>query len=205
MSKRNSAGFTCRAPAGGIGRDRRARQPRDAASNFFRRARRSRPTSKSARSTRSISQRDAFTLVEVLVALCIFAMAVVVLGSSYLNVLISYETVSRGVQINEDFAFARQLVLREPDRQKLEQGGEFETAGGRRASWSVEITSTSVPNVFNVAFTCEIADPARTEPDKTTQQFTVLRPTWVIDTAERDKLKSEMKTRIYELQGKKQP
>jgi general secretion pathway protein I len=143
-----------------------------------------------------------FTLIEVLVALCIFAMAVVVLGASYLNVLNSYETVSRGVQINEDFAFARQLILREPDREKLEQGGEFETATGQRAAWSVEITSTTVPNVFNVAFTCEINDPTRTEPDRTIQQFTVLRPTWVIDVAERDKLKEEIKTRIYELQGK---
>jgi hypothetical protein len=130
-------------------------------------------------------------------------MAVVVLGSSYLNVLIGYETVARGTQVNEDFAFARQLVLREPDREKLEQGGEFETAGGRRAAWSVEITSTTVPNVFNVAFTCELNDPTRTQPDKLTQTFTVLRPTWVIDTAERDQLKAEIKTRIYELQGKK--
>jgi prepilin-type N-terminal cleavage/methylation domain-containing protein len=147
--------------------------------------------------------RHAFTLVEVLVALCIFAMAVVVLGSSYLNVLISYETVARGVQVNEDFAFARQLILREPDRTKLENGGEFEATGGRRAKWSAEITSTTVPNVFNVAFTCEVSDPNRTEPEKVAQQFTVLRPTWVTDTGERDKLKSEMKTRIYELQGKK--
>ena len=146
-----------------------------------------------------------FTLIEVLVALCIFAMAAVVLGSAYLNVLISYETVSRGVQVNEDFAFARQLVLREPDRQKLEEGGQFETAGGRRAQWNVEITSTLVPNVFNVVFNCEVADPTRTEPDRLTQQFTVLRPTWVIDTAERDTLKNEIKTRIYELQGKQLP
>ena len=145
----------------------------------------------------------AFTLIEVLVALCIFAMAVVVLGSSYLNVLISYETVSRGTQVNEDFAFARQLVLREPDRTKLEQGGEFETASGRRAAWSVEITSTTVPNVFNIAFSCELNDPTRTQPDKMTQNFTVLRPTWVVDTAERDKLKADIKTRIFELQGKK--
>ena len=144
-----------------------------------------------------------FTLVEVLVALCVFAMAAVVLGASYLNILTSYEVVSRGVLINEDFAFARQIVLREPDRQKLEQGGEFETAGNRRAKWSVEITSTPMPDVFTVAFTCEISDPARTEPEKLTQTFTLLRPTWVIDTAERDKLKADVKTRILELQGKK--
>jgi general secretion pathway protein I len=149
------------------------------------------------------SQARAFTLFEVLVALSIVAMAVVVLGSSYLNVLNSYEVVRRGVLINEDFAFARQQVLREPDRKKLEQGGEFETAGGRRARWEVEIVSTSIPDVFNVVFTCEIADPTRTEPERVSQSFSVLRPTWSIDAAERGKLKEEIKTRILELQGKK--
>lgn len=136
-------------------------------------------------------------------ALVIFAMAAVVLGSSYLNVLTSYEVVSRGMTVDQDFAFARELVLREPDREKLEQGGEFEGAGGRRVRWSVEITSTTVPNVFTVAFQCELSDPTRPEAEKRTQQFTLLRPTWVTDVAERDKLKEEMKARIYELQGKK--
>ena len=145
----------------------------------------------------------AFTLLEVLVALCIFAMAAVVLGSSYLNVLTSYESVSRSMKTNEDFAFARQLVLREPDRKKLEQGGEFDTAKGGHARWSAEITSTTMPNVFNVGFTCEISDTTGGEPQKVTQNLTVLRPTWVIDTGERDKLKQEVKARIYELQGKK--
>jgi prepilin-type N-terminal cleavage/methylation domain-containing protein len=145
-----------------------------------------------------------FTLIEVLVSLCIFAMVVVVLGGAYLNVLNSYEAVARGVLVNEDFAFARQLVLQEPDRLKLEQGGEFETASNGRAQWSVEITSTTMPNVFNVAFTCEIADTTSANPKKVVQNFTVLRPTWVTDVAERDKLKAEVKTRIYELQGRKQ-
>ncbi len=146
----------------------------------------------------------AFTLMEVLVALTIFALAAVVLGSSYVNVLNGYEVVSRGVQIGEDFAFARQLVLTETDRKKLEEGGDFETSGGRRAKWSVEIESTNLPDVFKVAFTCEIADPARMEPERLVQTFTVLRPTWVTDAGERGKLKEEIKTRILELQGKQQ-
>jgi general secretion pathway protein I len=163
-----------------------------------------RPLSKfSARAARLSRSSAGFTLVEVLVALCIFAMAVVVLGASYLNVLNGYEVVSRGMQVNEDFTFARQLVLREPDREKLEQGGEFETSAGGRARWSVEIVSTSMPDVFNVAFTCEISDPTRPEADKKVQNFTVLRPTWSVDIAERDKLKNEVKMRIHELQGKK--
>jgi general secretion pathway protein I len=147
-----------------------------------------------------------FTLLEVLVALSIFALAVVVLGSTYLNVLNSYEAVSRGVQIGEDFAFARQLVLNEPDREKLEEGGQFDTAGGQRADWRVVIESTTVADLFNVTFTCEITDPTRLEPERVVQTFRLLRPTWSIDPAERSQLKEDAKTRIYELQGKlKQP
>src|SRR5215217_3850408 len=106
--------------------------------------------------SRGEPEPSGFTLIEVLVALCIFAMAAVVLGSAYLNVLTSYQVMARGTQVNEDFAFARQQVLLEPDRKKLEQGGEFETTGGRRARWSVDIESTSVADVYRVAFTCEI-------------------------------------------------
>ena len=94
-------------------------------------------------------------------------------------------------------------MLTEPDRKKLEQGGEFETANGRRAKWSVEIESSNVPDVFRVIFTCEITDPARAEPEKLTQTFMLLRPTWVIDVGERDKLRQEMRARIQELQVKK--
>jgi general secretion pathway protein I len=143
-----------------------------------------------------------FTLLEVLMAMALFAMAAVMLASAYLNVLNSYETAGRAAQLNEDFAFARQLVLNEPDRKKVEEGGEFATAAGHRARWSVEIASTNVADVFRVAFNCEISDPVRQEPDRVTQSFLVMRPTWVIDAAERGKLKEEAKTRILELQGK---
>lgn len=143
-----------------------------------------------------------FTLLEVLMALVIFALAAVMLGSAYVNVLNSYEVAARGTLVNEDFAFARQLVLSEPDRKKLEEGGEFDTADGRHARWSVEITSSNLADLFHVAFTCELSDPGRGEPLKQVQAFTLLRPTWSIDAAERTKLKEETKTRILEMQGK---
>ena len=150
------------------------------------------------------NRRAAFTLIEVLVALAIFPLVAVVLGAAYLNVHNSYEALSRGRQVSEDFAFARQVVLTEPDRTKLEQGGEFETAGGRRARWTVEIEPTTMADLFRVTFTCEIPDPMRPEPDKLVQTFVLLRPTWSTDAIERSKLNEEAKTRIFELQGKKQ-
>jgi len=133
-------------------------------------------------------------------ALLIFALAAVVLGSAYLNVLNSYEVVTRTAQASEDMAFARQLVLTETDREKLELGGDFEATGGRQARWGVEIASTAMADLFAVTFTCEISDPLRPEPEKLVQQFTLLRPTWSIDPVERSKLKEDTRTRIFELQ-----
>lgn len=153
----------------------------------------------SARDRRRVNSYRAFTLLEVLIALVIFALAAAVLGSAYVNVLNSYEVAARGVTLDEDFAHARQIVLTEPDRKELEKGGDFETADGRRATWEVEIASTHLPDVFQVAFRCSIDDPTRTEPLQTEQTFTVFRPTWSDDEAERSKLKEDLKKRIVEL------
>lgn len=137
-------------------------------------------------------------------ALVIFALAAVVLGSAYVNVLNGYEVAARGMVRNEDFAHARQQVLAEPDRLKVEEGGDFETVDGRQAQWRAEITSTNTADLFHVAFTCEISAPGQTEPLQVVENFVLLRPTWSIDPGERDKLKEDAKTRILELQGQKQ-
>jgi general secretion pathway protein I len=107
---------------------------------------------------------------------------------------------ARGMISNEEFAHARRILLTEPDRTKLEQGGEFETADGRQLTWDVEITSSSIPDLFNVALTCEIAGSSGPQPEGITQTFVLLRPTWSIDLAERGKLLEEAKTRILEIQ-----
>lgn len=144
-----------------------------------------------------------FTLVEVLMAIAIFAFSAVILASTYVNVLNGYLLVERGAQASADLTFARSLVLTEPDRKKLEQGGEFDTTDGRHAKWEVEILSTATADLFTVNFTCTVGAAAEAEPQKTVQTFTVLRPTWSIDPAERSKLREDAKQRILEMQAKK--
>jgi general secretion pathway protein I len=146
--------------------------------------------------------RGAFTLLEVLVALTIFALMAIVLGAAYLNVLTSYAIAAKSNQVNVDVAFARAQMLAEPDRTLIEQGGDFDSADSRHVKWSATIASTSINDLFTVTFVCEIADPAKSDPDRVTQTFTVLRPTWS-DPAERGKLLEDAKARIAELQGKK--
>lgn len=142
---------------------------------------------------------------EVLVALAIFAMAAIALAGAYLNVLNGYEVAKRGIANDPDVAFARSIVLQEPDRTKLEPGGEFDTAEGHHVKWSVDIASTSLNDLFTVTFTCEVTDPAEKQPEKTVETFTLLRPTWSIDQAEHDKLLQDAKNRILQMQGKQQP
>jgi general secretion pathway protein I len=147
------------------------------------------------------SNISAFTLLEVLVALMIFALTAVVLGSAYVNVLYSYQVAARANQTHEDVAFARSQLLAEPDRKVVEEGGDFESTNNRRVKWTATIASTSINDLFTVTFVCEIADPAKAEPDKITETFTVLRPTWS-DPAERGQLLIDIKARIAEIQGK---
>jgi general secretion pathway protein I len=154
---------------------------------------------------RAFARHSGFTVLEVLVALAVFAMAAIVLASSYLNILNGYEVIARGTESNADLAFARSVILNEADRTKLEQGGQFDTPDGNRMTWSVEIASTNMPELFTVTLSCETSDTPQHPSEKNTQTFTVLRPTWVVDVAERDKLRADVKQRITDMQeGKKQ-
>ncbi len=152
---------------------------------------------------RSVRSRAGFTLVEVLMAILILALSATILASAYLNVLNAYAVVERGAQADADVNFARAQVLLEPDRKKLEKGGEFDTTDGRHVKWEVDILPTATADLFTVTFTCTSGALAEAEPQKTVQTFMLLRPTWSIDAAERSKLREEAKKRITEMQAKK--
>ncbi len=145
--------------------------------------------------------RRGFTLLEVIVALAVFALAAVVLGAAYVNVLGAYETVARGNQTDEDVRFARAQLLAEPDHDKAETGSDFTSLSGRQVKWHATITSTSTADLFTVTFVCDLGGAAGIDPQTVTENFTVMRPTWS-DPTENSKLKQDAQDRIATLQGK---
>ena len=145
--------------------------------------------------------RRGFTILDVLVALAIFAGATVVLSATYLNVLNGYALIEHEGDYQNEIKFARATLLAEPDLDTVEKGGEFESTNGRHVSWKASIDPTATADLFTVTFECEITGNEMKQPMHTTDTFRLLRPTWSKGD-ERDKLRSAARTRILELQTK---
>ena len=148
--------------------------------------------------------RRGFTLLEVLVALAIFTLAAVVLGSAYVNVLNGYDIAQHSNARNDDLEFARSQLLAITDIDDAEKGGEFDdSANGCHVSWHAQIDPTQTADLFTVTFTCAITvtDPSTHNHDETvTQTFMLLRPTWS-DPTDRTKLLANAKAQIAKIQG----
>ncbi len=138
------------------------------------------------------------TLLEVLIALAIFAMAAILLGGSYVNVLAGYEAANRAVDRNEHLEFVRALVMSEPDREVVERGGDMDLGGGRRLRWQVRIELTETPDVHAVLLSTETTGQDLKQPEKVVQRFRLLRPTWD-ENGEAEKLRTKIRERIQKL------
>jgi len=147
------------------------------------------------RSASKITRR-AFTLLEVLLALALFALAVAVLAASYLNIIQGLESVKTDHAFEQEVSFVRQQVMLEPDLKILEKGGEAKTLDFGPVRWEVAVRATAVADLFQVQLHVVLGD-ARSKPREQTETFQLLRPSWS-DPVERDKLRAEAKKRIEE-------
>jgi prepilin-type N-terminal cleavage/methylation domain-containing protein len=154
------------------------------------------------------SPLKAFTILEVLVALLIFSLGAVVLGSAYLNLLNSYVAVGRGTEYAQDIALVRQQLLTQPDLTTAQNGDEFDSLQldpnkpVSHIKWQADIQSAGVTDLFNVTLTIVISTTDTSTPTKTiVQNFALLRPTWS-DPADQSTLRQTATTRIGQLQGK---
>jgi prepilin-type N-terminal cleavage/methylation domain-containing protein len=157
-----------------------------------------------------LKSKRGFTLLEVLVALLIFSLGAVVLGSAYLNLLNSYVAVGRGTEYQQDLILVRQQLMTQPDLVTAQNGDEFDTLqldtskAASHIKWSAGIESAGTTDLFNVTLTCVISTTDTTTPTKTIiQNLTLLRPTWS-DPIDQTNLRQTATQRINELQGKVQ-
>lgn len=143
--------------------------------------------------------RSAFTLLEVLVALALFALSAIVLSTAYLNVMIGYEMVRHNYAREEDIRFIRSLVLQEPVRENVEQGGELESVYLGNVMWQALVQQMPVPDLFHVTLEISYSGIGDAAPRDLVQEFTLLRPSWS-DPVEREQLQAETAQWLLETQ-----
>lgn len=127
----------------------------------------------------SRSARRAFTLIEVLVSIAIFAVASTVLYQTALNALLGLESLKREVEHFEDLRFVRNQVLQESDLDTFERGGEITTLDSGLVRWTALVEPTLTLHLFRVELTLEFQPERGTiEARQHREVLFVLRPTW---------------------------
>ena len=142
----------------------------------------------------------AFTLIEVLLSLVIFALTAVVLGAAYVNVLNSYEAAQQENVYDADVSYARSQLLGQADLPTAQTGAEFDD-GDRHVKWTAEVDPANTTDLFAVTFTCVITETSAAEPKSIVENFMLMRPTWSDPTA-RSTLRANAASRIAVAQGK---
>ncbi len=141
----------------------------------------------------------AFTILEVLVSLAIFYLAAIALGAGYANILQNIRSAKALQEESGDLRTIRALLLAEPDRKKVEQGGDVVSGDGKHLHWEATIADTRVGDLFGVTLVSECIDNFSNTSWKRSESFMVLRPSWS-EGVVRDKLRAEAKARLENVQ-----
>ncbi|HUG10671.1 MAG TPA: type II secretion system protein, partial [Opitutaceae bacterium] len=98
----------------------------------------------------------AFTLIEVLLAVALFAIAVVVLAGAYVNVIEGVESVRSDRAFEQELRWIREKVLLETDLEKVEEGDEVPTPDFGNARWEAVVEPTGVADLFLISLHVEM-------------------------------------------------
>ena len=142
-------------------------------------SRASRPGADStAYSVKSAADRSGFTLIEVVIAVALFAMASVILTSTFVNALQVRERVTSNDVRDADIRAVRLQLLLQPNRDDAEDGDRIETLTNGEATWRAQIEPTEVIDLFRVQFEIEFREPQDDQLPTYRETLYLLRPTW---------------------------
>jgi len=124
-------------------------------------------------------RRRGFSLVETLVAMFIFMLAVGVLASAANNAITALTLMEIKEGTERDYQFVRDQVLTISDTDSLGLGGDVDTPSGGRAHWDlVESETTDTPDLFKVTLNVSLSGNGDVPAESGNETLMVLRPQW---------------------------
>ena len=146
--------------------------------------------------------QQGFTILEVLVAVVIFAGAATVLVASYINILSNFEASRIQTNFEEELAFVRADLQLISDVEEAMDGDEFDMGNGVTGTWYSEIEMTEIPNLFAVNMFVDMVNDEG-ERIELNQLFYLLRPSWgALDEVER--ARQDLQERMQEFREDQQ-
>ncbi len=133
-----------------------------------------------------------FSLIEVLIALALFAVCSNLIASAFINALLARE---RNPESNyQDIAIdtVRKQLLLEKNFEDAEEGGTITLLKKGEASWTVEIYPTDIIDLFECRLDIEFLESENPNQETYSETLYLLRPTWS-ESGERSSLLQEKK------------
>lgn len=130
--------------------------------------------------------KSGFTLIEVTVALAIFALASVALTQSFISGMFSLENFKFDDSQEDSSMFVYSQVLALKERKDLEKGGTIQTIESGVVTWNAKLEKTAVLELYKVTINLNFDDEKYFQKPKSVQEtFYLYRPKWA-ELGERD-------------------
>mgnify|MGYP001187890816 FL=1 len=120
----------------------------------------------------------AFTLIEVLIALALFALASSIIASAFINALLARENNPSITYKDIATQTARNQLLLEPDKDSAEEGTTIEALEIGEITWTSEILATDIVDLFECRISIEFLDLDSNAASSYRETLYLLRPTW---------------------------
>ena len=140
---------------------------------------------------------NAFSLIEIVIALAVFGLASTILMSSFVDALLARESTSNKSLIDNDIRAVRMQLLLEPNIEAAEDGNEYDSLSSGEASWTATINPTNLVDLFKVDFSIKFSDPPEGQNESYREILYLLRPTWS-EKDERDELLQDKRKELFE-------
>lgn len=122
----------------------------------------------------------AFSLIEVLIALALFAICANLITSAFINALLARERNPELVYRDIAIETVRRQLLLEKTLEDAEEGGTVPLLEDKEALWTVEIFPTELIDLFECRFDVEFPDSDTPGQSLYSETLYLLRPTWSV-------------------------
>ncbi|MEC9122554.1 MAG: hypothetical protein VX969_00285 [Verrucomicrobiota bacterium] len=152
---------------------------------------------------------SGFMLLEVLIALALFALSAVFLVDGVGTISRAIREMKNTRELEQDLIWVRDQIFQESDYEKIEEGGDITAPTMGEIRWETEVEmSTEVLDVFKVTLMLEYEGNSdfNVEAGERTSVMYLFRPTWSQNSdfsRERNDVLEEKRDKIRELQDER--